>query len=61
MVLIQNFINFFWQDIKNQFFEVVEKIFKFEYTLSVSQYKGVLTLLHKGGEREDIKKKTGDH
>ena len=28
--------------------------FKFEYTLSASQYKGVLTLLHKGGEREDI-------
>jgi hypothetical protein len=35
---------------------VIEKIFKFEYTLSASQYKGVLTLLHKGGEREDIKK-----
>jgi hypothetical protein len=29
-------------------------IFKFEYTLSASQYKGVLTLLHKEGEREDI-------
>jgi hypothetical protein len=50
MVLIQNFINFFWQDIKNQFFEVVEKKFKFEYTLSASQCKGVLAL-HKGGER----------
>ena len=34
---------------------MIEKIFKFEYTLSASQYKGVLTLLHKGGEREDIK------
>jgi hypothetical protein len=34
---------------------VIEKNFKFEYTLSASQYKGVLTLLHKGGEREDIK------
>jgi hypothetical protein len=33
---------------------VVENNFKFEYTLSTSQYKGVLTLLHKGGEREDI-------
>jgi hypothetical protein len=35
------------------------KIFKFEYTLSASQYKRpvkrVLTLLHKGGEREEIK------
>ena len=57
MVLFQNFINFFWQDIKNEFFEVIENIFKFEYTLSVSQYKGVLTLLHKGGEREERKKK----
>jgi hypothetical protein len=34
---------------------VIEKNFKFEYTLSASQYKGVLTLLHKGGGREDIK------
>ena len=34
---------------------MIENIFKFEYTLSASQYKGVLTLLHKGGEREDIK------
>jgi hypothetical protein len=39
---------------------VVENIFKFEYTLSSWQYKGVLTLLHKGEEREDIHK-TGDH
>jgi hypothetical protein len=35
---------------------VLEKKFKFEYTLSPSQYRGVLTLLHKGGKREDIKK-----
>ena len=34
---------------------MIEKNFKFEYTLSASQYKGVLTLLHKGGGREDIK------
>ena len=55
--IISEFYQLFWQDIKTEFFEVVEQIFKFEYTLSASQYKGVLTLLHKGGEREDIKKK----
>ena len=54
--IISEFYQLFWQDIKNEFFEVIEKNFKFEYTLSASQYKGVLTLLHKGGEREDIKK-----
>jgi hypothetical protein len=53
--IISEFYQLFWQDIKNEFFEVIEKIFKFEYTLSASQDKGVLTLLHKGGEREDIK------
>jgi hypothetical protein len=52
--IISEFYQLFWQDIKNKFFEVIEKIFKFEYTLSASQYK-VLTLLHKGGERENIK------
>ena len=35
---------------------MLEKKFKFEYTLSPSENRGVLTLLHKGGEREDIKK-----
>ena len=54
--IISEFYQLFWQDIKNEFFEVIEKNFKFEYTLSASQYKGVLTLLHKGEEREDIKK-----
>ena len=58
--IISEFYQLFWQDIKKEFFEVIEQIFKFEYTLSASQYKGVLTLLHKGGEREDIKK-NGDH
>jgi hypothetical protein len=54
--IISEFYQLFWQDIKNEFLGVVEQIFKFEYTLSASQYKGVLTLLHKGGEREDTKK-----
>ena len=58
--IILEYHQLFWQDIKNEFFEVVENIFKFEYTLSSWQYKGVLTLLHKGEEREDIHK-TGDH
>jgi hypothetical protein len=53
--VISEFYQLFWQDIKNEFFEVIEFFFKFEYTLSASQYKGVLTLLHKGGEREDLK------
>ena len=53
--IISEFYQLFWQDIKNEFFEVIEQNFKFKYTLSASQYKGVLTLLHKGGEREDIK------
>ena len=52
--IISEFYQLYWQDIRNEFFEVVEKKFKFEYTLSTLQYKGVLTLLHKGGEREDI-------
>ena len=47
--IISEFYQLFWQDIKNEFFEVIEIFFKFEYILSASQYKGVLTLLHKGG------------
>ena len=38
--IISEFYQLFWQDIKNELFEVIEKIFKFEYTLSASQYKG---------------------
>jgi hypothetical protein len=53
--IISEFYQLYWQDIKIEFFEVVEKNFKFEYILSASQYKGVLTLLHKRGEREYIK------
>jgi hypothetical protein len=34
--IISEFYQLFWQDIKNEFFEVIEKIFKFEYTLSAS-------------------------
>ena len=52
--IISECYQLFWQDITNEVFEVIEQIFKFEYTLSASQHKGVLTLLHKGGEREDI-------
>jgi hypothetical protein len=32
--IITEFYQLFWQDIKNEFFEVIEKIFKFEYTLA---------------------------
>ena len=53
--IISEFYQLFWQDIKNEFFEVIEFFFKFEYTLSASQSKGVLILLHKEGKREDIK------
>ena len=36
--IISEFYQVYWQDIKNEFFEVVEQIFKFEYTLNASQY-----------------------
>ena len=60
MVLFQNFINSIIGNIYKMDSLKCLNLKKNEYSLSTFQYKGVLTLLHKGGEREDIKK-NGDH
>jgi hypothetical protein len=43
-----------WEQIKDEFFLLVKDTFD-KKELTASQYKGVLTLLHKNGEREDIR------
>lgn len=52
--IISEFYILYWDIIKNDFFTLLQEIFD-KNVLSKSQHKGVLTLLHKGGERENIK------
>ena len=52
--IIAEFYILFWDVIKNEFLTLIKEVFR-ENILSKSQYKGVLTLLHKGGERENIR------
>ena len=51
--IISEFYVLFWDIIADDFYELLCYIFR-EFTLSNSQYKGVLTLLYKAGERENI-------
>ena len=44
----------YWDVIKNEFIQLLSEIFT-ENTLSESQYRGIISLLYKGGERENIK------
>ena len=43
------------EQIKYEFFLLVKDTFERKKELIPSQYKGVLTLLHKSGERKDIR------
>jgi hypothetical protein len=52
--IISEFYITHWEQIKDKFFLLVNDTFE-EKELTPSQYKGVLTLLHKSGEREDIR------
>jgi hypothetical protein len=52
--IISEFYITHWEQIKDEFFLLVNNTFE-KKELSPSQYKGVLTLLHKRGEREDIR------
>ncbi|XP_063447938.1 uncharacterized protein LOC134727487 [Mytilus trossulus] len=52
--IISEFYVLYWDIIKEDFFSLLQEIFN-DTILSNSQHKGVLTLLHKGGERENIK------
>ena len=52
--IISEFYVLYWDIIKDDFFSLLQEIFN-DTILSNSQHKGVLTLLHKGGEREVIK------
>jgi len=48
------FYQLYWDVIKNKFIQLLNEIFT-ENTLSESQYRGIISLLYKGGERENIK------
>jgi hypothetical protein len=52
--IISEFYITHWEQIKDEFFLLVNDTFE-EKELTPSQYKGVLTLLNKSGEREDIR------
>jgi hypothetical protein len=52
--IISEFYITHWEQIKDEFFLLVNDIFD-KKELTPSQYKEVLTLLHKSGEREDIR------
>ena len=52
--IISEFYITHWEQIKDEFFLLVNDTFE-KKELTPSQYKGVLTLLHKSGEREDIR------
>ena len=52
--IISEFYITHWEQIKDEFFLLVNDTFD-KKELTPSQYKGVLTLLHKSGEREDIR------
>ena len=52
--IISEFYLLYWNTIKAEFMSLLREIFE-QKRLSDSQYKGVLTLLHKGGERDNIK------
>jgi hypothetical protein len=52
--IISEFYQLFWEPIKDEFIVLVCEIFK-EKQLSKSQNRGVLTLLFKSGERENIR------
>jgi hypothetical protein len=48
------FYQLYWDVIKNEFIQLLNEIFT-ENTLSESQYRGIISLLYKGAERENIK------
>jgi hypothetical protein len=52
--IISEFYVAHWEQIKDEFFLLVNDTFD-KKELTPSQYKVVLTLLHKSGEREDIR------
>ncbi|KAK3083826.1 hypothetical protein FSP39_003749 [Pinctada imbricata] len=52
--IIAEFYEIYWQTIKKEFVKVIHVILEKE-KLTESESKGILTLIHKKGEREDIK------
>ena len=52
--IISEFYVLFWDIFGDDIYDVLCYIFR-EFRLCNSQYKGVLTLLHKAGERENIR------
>jgi len=54
MELLENSINSIGKLLRKIFFEVVNEVFR-NSELSDSQYNGMITLLHKGGDRDNIR------
>jgi len=52
--IIREFYQLYWEAIEKDFFEVVNEVFH-NFELSDSQYNGMITLLHKGGDRDNIR------
>jgi hypothetical protein len=52
--IVAEFYVIFWDIIKHEFMQVLQEIFE-NYELCKSQYRGVITLIYKQGDREDIK------
>jgi hypothetical protein len=52
--IISEFYQLYWEAIEIDFFEVVNEVYH-NFELSNSQYNGIITLLHKGGNRDNIR------
>ena len=51
--IISVFYQLYWEAIEKDFFEVVNEVFH-NFELTDSQYNGMITLLHKSGNRDNI-------
>ena len=52
--IISEFYQLYWEAIEKDFLEVVNEVFH-NFDLSDSQYNGMITLLHQGGDRDNIR------
>lgn len=52
--IISEFYQEYWYLIRNELTDVIKDSFNTK-TISMSQYSGIMSLLYKSGEREDIK------
>lgn len=51
--IVSEFYQIYWNTIKNECIQVIQEIFTAN-EMSTTQYKGIITLVYKQGEREDL-------